>query len=124
VIRKFASWGVDFLKLDFMTPGSPDAGEELPDDNSGAAVAYHNAIKNVGMEMRLDISWKLDRTNPFWGIWKGTSDSLRVDQDINNSGQDIFVAYSTVLRTLDFYRGFINEQTAPERNGVPIMVCV
>jgi alpha-galactosidase len=114
--------GVDFIKLDFMTPGSPEAGEELPADDSGAAIAYHKAIENAGVRMRLDISWKLGRSEPFWGIWRGTSDSLRVDQDINNSGEDTFVAYSTVLRTLDFYRGFINEQTVPERNGLSIMV--
>ena len=42
--------------------------------------------------MRLDISRKLDRSDPYWGIWKSTSDSLRVHQDINNSGRDIFTA--------------------------------
>jgi alpha-galactosidase len=110
--------------MDFMTPGSPDANESLPANNSLAAIAYHNAIKNTGVKMRLDISWKLDRSDPYWQIWRGNADSLRVDQDVNNAGRDTLVEYQTVLRTLDFYRGFINEQTAMGRNGQGIMVCL
>lgn len=105
-----------------MTPGSPQAGESLPTDSSGAATAYHQAIQNTGVDMRLDISWKLDRSDPYWEIWQSSSDSLRVDQDINNSGEDTFVKWQTVLRTLEFYRQFIVEQLAASRQGKPIMV--
>jgi len=105
-----------------MTPGSPQAGEDLPTDSSGAATAYHQAIQNTGVDMRLDISWKLDRSDPYWGIWQNSSDSLRVDQDINNTGDDTFVKWQTVLRTLEFYRQFIVEQLVSSRQGEPIMV--
>ncbi|TVY56764.1 Alpha-galactosidase [Lachnellula suecica] len=93
--------GVDFIKLDYMTPGSPDYGETLSSNRSGAATAYHNATKNIRVSMRLDISWKLDRSDPYW--------------------QDTHVSYATVLRTLDFYRQFINEQTTAAPNGQAIM---
>lgn len=107
-----------------MTPGSPEPNESLPANNSGASIAYHNGIKSTGVKLRLDISWKLDRSDPYWQIWRGSADSLRVDQDINNAGHNTLVAYSTVLRTLDFYRGFINEQTVAARNERAIMVRV
>ncbi|TAQ90988.1 hypothetical protein B7494_g720 [Chlorociboria aeruginascens] len=122
VIQTFVSWGVDFIKLDYMRPGSPDAGEALPANSSGAAIAYHNAIKSSGSNIRLDISWKLNRTDPFWSIWQSSSDSLRVDQDINNSGQDTLSSWMTVLRSLDFYRQFINEQTVATRQGQAIQI--
>jgi alpha-galactosidase len=109
--------------MDYMTPGSPDHGDyALPANSSGAAIAFHKAIQNAGVNMRLDISWKLDRSDPYWGIWRSTSDSLRVDQDINNSGQDTFTAWQTVLRTIEFYRQFINEQTVSGRHGQGIMI--
>jgi alpha-galactosidase len=72
--------------------------------------------------MRLDISWKLNGTEPYWSIWKSTNDSLRVDQDLNNYGKDNFTTWWTVLRTINYYREFINENTVAERQGVPIMI--
>jgi alpha-galactosidase len=35
---------MDIIKMDFMTPGSSDAGETLPANNSLATVAQHEAI--------------------------------------------------------------------------------
>lgn len=124
VVKKFLGWGVDFIKLDYMTPGSPDSGETLSANTSGAAIAYHQAIKNNNAEgkMRLDISWKLDRSDPYWGIWQSSADTLRVDQDTNNAGKDSLVSWTSVLRTLDYYRQFINEQTAQGRQGKAIMI--
>ena len=122
VIKKFLGWGVDFIKLDYMTPGSPDSGATLSANTSGAAIAYHQAIKNNNAEgkIRLDISWKLDRTGPYWGIWQSTSDTLRLDQDVNNLGQDTLTPWSSVLRTIDYYRQYINEQLS--RQGQAIMI--
>lgn len=115
--------GVDFIKMDYMTPGSPDNGNDgMPQNSTGAAVAYHKAIQKLGVKMRLHISWKLDRSDPYWQIWQSTSDALRIDQDINNNKKDTLTAWSTVLRTIDYYRQFINEQTVPARQGKPIMI--
>lgn len=116
--------GVDFIKLDFMTPGSPSAGETLPANNTLAAVAYHNAIQQSGRKMRLDLSWKLDRANiNDWHIWQNNADSLRTDQDINNSGQSTLVSFATVQRAIENYRIFINQQEEDStRQGKPIMI--
>ena len=116
--------GVDFIKLDYVTPGSPDGGPPNV-NNSGGVAAYHKAIENNQAQgkMRLDISWKLDRSDPYWGIWQSSADSLRIDQDTNN-GQDAksLTNWGSVLRTLDYYRQFINEQTQEARQGKPIMI--
>jgi alpha-galactosidase len=107
-----------------MTPGSPDAGETLPANNSLVAVAYHHAIQQCGRQMRLDLSWKLDRDNiNDWGIWQANADSLRTDQDINNSGESTLVSFATVQRAIENYRIFINQQEEdPGRQGKPIMI--
>lgn len=143
VVATFLSWGVDMLKLgkcieantrseasdtdariDYITPGSPDNGADMPPDNSGTVKAYHQAIMNNNAEgkLRLDISWKLDRSDPYWGYWQSSADSLRLDQDINNSGSSSLVAWQTVLRTINYYREFINEQTQQSRQQKPIMI--
>jgi len=83
VVNQFARWGVDLIKLDFVTPGSPQGGC-LPYDSSESVVAYHKAIAQSGRKIRLDISWKLDRSLPFWKKWQNNADSLRTDQNVNN----------------------------------------
>ncbi|KAG2171935.1 hypothetical protein INT43_001411 [Umbelopsis isabellina] len=107
VVNLFAQWGVDLIKLDFVTPGSPDNGGNLPANNSGSVIAYHNAIKQASRPMRLDISWKLERNNTFYDIWKANADTMRTDQDINNSGNTTFVAWEKVQRAIDNYRQYI-----------------
>ncbi|KAL1964963.1 hypothetical protein VTN77DRAFT_6163 [Rasamsonia byssochlamydoides] len=124
VVNNLAAMGVDMIKLDYMTPGSPDAGETLPANNSLAAVAYHNAIQQSGRSIRLDLSWKLDRDEGNdWQIWRTHADALRLDQDINNSGQSTLVSFATVQRAIEQYRIFINQQEEdPTRQGIPIMI--
>jgi alpha-galactosidase len=112
------------IKLDFMTPGSPEAGESLPANNSLAAVAYHNAIQQSGRKIRLDLSWKLDRSSVAdFEIWRNNADSIRTDQDINNSNIGTFTAFGTVQRAIEQYRSFIKQQVEdPTRQNVPIMI--
>ncbi|KAI1806236.1 glycoside hydrolase family 27 protein [Daldinia bambusicola] len=107
VVNQFASWGVDFIKLDFITPGSPANGVNLPPDLSGEVIAYHRAIEQSGREMRLDISWKLDRSQQYFDIWEANADSMRTDQDINNGGASTFVSWEVVQRAIDNYRQYI-----------------
>ena len=60
---------VNMIKLDYVTPGSPDNGVNLLKDNSGIVVCYHNAIAQQRRPIRLNISWKLSRDQPFYTIW-------------------------------------------------------
>lgn len=90
-----------------MTPGSPDNGAHLVANNSGSVIAYHNAITQSGRQMRLDISWKLERNKTYYDIWRANADSMRTDQDINNSGADNFTMWQTVQRAIDNYRQYI-----------------
>jgi alpha-galactosidase len=55
----------------------------------------------------LDISWKLDRTQEFFDIWNSNADSMRTDQDLNNSGSTTLVSWGTVQRAIDNYRQWI-----------------
>ncbi|KAJ3968403.1 glycoside hydrolase superfamily [Lentinula raphanica] len=116
VVALFAEWGVDFIKLDFITPGSPDNGVSLPANESQAVVNYHNAIEKSGRQMRLDISWKLARDPSDFDIWESNADSFRTDQDINNSGadSDSFTAWATVQRAIDNYRQYIVLHTSQD----------
>ncbi|KAK5633508.1 hypothetical protein RRF57_009222 [Xylaria bambusicola] len=104
--------GIDFIKLDFITPGSPANGVNLPPDLSGEVIAYHRAIAQSGRQMRLDISWKLDRSEQFFDIWETNADSMRTDQDINNGGAATFVSWGTVQRAIDNYRQYITTVSA------------
>ncbi|KAI1324471.1 glycoside hydrolase [Xylariaceae sp. FL0255] len=112
VVDQFASWGVDFIKLDFITPGSPSNGVNLPPDLSGEVIAYHQAIAQSGRQMRLDISWKLDRTEEYFDIWEANADSMRTDQDINNGGASTFLSWDTVQRAIENYRQYITTVSA------------
>jgi len=58
------------IKLDYVTPGSPDSGQPLDADGSNIVVCYHRAIQQSGRQMRLDISWKLDLDEPYYTLWK------------------------------------------------------
>ncbi|KAH8817368.1 glycoside hydrolase family 27 protein [Xylogone sp. PMI_703] len=123
VVNNFAEIGVDMIKMDFLTPGSPAAGEDLPANNSLAAVFYHRAIQQASRPMRLDLSWKLERDNADFQIWRTNSDSIRTDQDINNDHTGTFVSFEVVQRAIENYRIFINQQVEdPTRQNIPIMV--
>ncbi|KIY72445.1 glycoside hydrolase family 27 protein [Cylindrobasidium torrendii FP15055 ss-10] len=114
VVQQFADWGVDYIKMDYVTPGSPDNGANLPEDETNDVMAYHRAIVKSGRAIRLAISWKLERDERDYGIWASNADAFRTDQDINNSGVDTFVAWSTVQRAIDNYRQYISAHTGAD----------
>ena len=119
LIELWSSWGVDMIKLDFVTPGSPSNGANLMCNNSGAVEAYHNAIAKSGSQIRLDLSWKLCRNETYLPIWSSFAESMRTDQDIDNYGEDTFVAWQEVQRAIDNYRQYISLQ---KQRGVPITI--
>ncbi|KAF5334114.1 hypothetical protein D9758_016075 [Tetrapyrgos nigripes] len=119
VVEQFARWGVDFIKLDFVTPGSPML---LPKNSSGSVIAYHRAISKLSKlpnsnsrpnrpnhPIRLAISWKLARDPTHFSIWSSHADSFRTDQDINNAGAESarFTRWEVVQRAMNEYRGYV-----------------
>lgn len=113
VISNVYHRGVDLIKLDYITPGSCNTNASYPAcdlpgfpiDSSGTVEAYHTAIKNSGRPIRLDISWKLERNDTYYDIWRANADTMRMDQDINEgSGSAIFVKWATVQRAINNYR--------------------
>ncbi|KAH8880182.1 glycoside hydrolase [Thozetella sp. PMI_491] len=125
VVRLFNSFGVDFIKLDYITPGSDlnpsSSGDPKPANDSPAVVAFHNAIMKINPNIRLDISWGLDRDQPFWTTWRSNADTLRLDRDINFGKNP--VSWGPIQRTLEQYREFINQQVLDStRQGLPIMI--
>ena len=119
VVELWASWGVDMIKLDYITPGSPQNGANLVCDNSDAVRAYNKAIEKSGRKMRLDISWKLCRNETWLPTWSSLAESFRTDQDADNYGTETLLAWSVGQRAIDNYRQYIGLQA--QRN-VPITV--
>lgn len=110
VVEQWAEWGVDMIKLDYLTPGSPQNGANLVCDNSQAAKMYKNAIKKSGRQMRLDLSWKLCRNDTWLPVWSDLAESMRTDQDLDNYGTNTLVAWSVGQRAIDNYRQYIGLQ--------------
>jgi alpha-galactosidase len=119
VVEQWASWGVDMIKLDFVTPGSPQNGANLVCDNSPSVKMYQNAIKNSGRQMRLDLSWKLCRNETWLPVWSELAESMRTDQDLDNYGTNTLMAWSVGQRAIDNYRQYIGLQG---QRGVPITI--
>jgi alpha-galactosidase len=117
LIALWASWGVDMIKLDFVTPGSPQNGANLVCNNSAAVEAYHNAIASSGRQIRLDLSWKLCRNETYLPVWSSLAESIRTDQDIDNYETNTFVAWQVVQRAIENYRQYILLQ---KQRNVPI----
>ncbi|MEU7969691.1 fibronectin type III domain-containing protein [Streptomyces sp. NPDC049097] len=78
VADELADWGVDFLKIDGVGPGSnqgDDAHDNVPDIK-----AWHTALQKTGRPIQFVLSWSLshDRAN----VWKANSNGWRVDTDV------------------------------------------
>ncbi|KAM0332603.1 hypothetical protein ACHAQA_002887 [Verticillium albo-atrum] len=110
--KLFASWGVDYIKLDYITPGSNENGVDLPPDQSPEVVLWQNAIKKTGRNITLSISWNLDKTKEYFDVWRANADSVRVDQDIQTYSYTPFTKWDTVVRTLKKYHEWINAAVA------------
>jgi len=84
IVNEFASWGVDYLKLDGVSPGSDVSFPTF--DQRGDVQAFHTAIQQCGRPMFMTISWHISPT--YASFWKTNSDACRIDDDIEayNSG--------------------------------------
>ncbi|MDX6331506.1 MAG: hypothetical protein QOI83_3889 [Streptomycetaceae bacterium] len=73
-----AGWGVDFLKLDGVGPGSFQGGANH--DNTQDVAAWSTALKQTGRPIQFVISWSLSHTKA--DVWKQNSNGWRVDTDV------------------------------------------
>ncbi|VVJ19377.1 Alpha-galactosidase (EC [Amycolatopsis camponoti] len=78
VAQLLAGWGVDFLKLDGVGPGSFKGGENYT--NTTDVEAWHRAIAKTGRPMEFVISWALSHRQA--DVWKANTNGWRVDTDV------------------------------------------
>jgi alpha-galactosidase len=83
VVALFASWGVDFIKLDGVTPGSYS--DDLSIDNRGDVEAWSKAIAASGRPIWLTVSWALD--SDYLSTWQEFSNARRIEDDIECEGR-------------------------------------
>ena len=82
VVALFASWGIDFIKLDGVTPGSDSY--DLSIDNRSDVEAWSKAIAASGRPIWLTISWALDQD--YLSVWQQYANARRIDQDVECEG--------------------------------------
>jgi len=78
VVALFASWGVDLIKLDGVTPGSYS--DDLSIDNRDDVAAWSKAISRSGRPIWLTVSWAVDKD--YQDVWQAYSNARRIDDDV------------------------------------------
>jgi hypothetical protein len=78
VVALFASWGVDFIKLDGVTPGSYS--DDLSIDNRDDVKAWSTAIAKSGRPIWLTVSWAVDKD--YKDVWTTYANGRRIDDDV------------------------------------------
>ncbi|MFJ8961684.1 alpha-galactosidase D [Lentzea sp. NPDC102401] len=78
IAQVLAGWGVDFLKLDGVGPGSFRGGERY--DNTTDVKAWNSALKSTGRPIEFLISWALSHRHA--DVWKANTNGWRVDTDV------------------------------------------
>ncbi len=76
IVDRFASWKVDFVKLDFVGPG----GGNLPADNREDIHQWHEAILRSGRPIWLELSNYLSVDQA--AFWRANANGWRIDDDI------------------------------------------
>jgi len=82
VVALFASWGIDLIKLDGVTPGSDSY--DLSIDNRQDVAAWSKAIAASGRPIWLTVSWALDQD--YLSVWQEYANARRIDQDVECEG--------------------------------------
>ena len=82
VVDLFASWGIDLIKLDAVTPGSYS--NDLSIDNRADVKAWSQAIAQSGRRIWLTVSWQLDQD--YLDVWQQYSNARRIDDDVECEG--------------------------------------
>ncbi|WP_213804654.1 CBM35 domain-containing protein [Granulicella sp. dw_53] len=82
VVNLFASWGIDFIKLDAVTPGSYR--DDTSIDNRPDVAAWAKAIAQNGRPMWFTISWALDQD--YLSTWQTYANARRIEGDVECEG--------------------------------------
>ena len=80
IANQFASWGVDFLKLDGITPTTFRNIGPSATDGRGDVKAWSQALIQTGRPIWLTISWSI--RHDFASYWKQYANGIRVDTDV------------------------------------------
>jgi len=83
VVALFASWGVDFIKLDGVTPGSYSDGLSI--DNRDDVAAWSKAIALSGRPIWLTISWAIDQD--YLSDFQPYQNARRIEDDVECEGR-------------------------------------
>lgn len=78
IAKVFADWGVDFVKIDGVGPGSFKGGPNY--DNRADIEAWSKAIAKTGRPMTFLVSWAI--SHRYADDWKQWSNGVRVDTDV------------------------------------------
>ena len=82
VIDLYASWGIDFIKLDAVTPGSYN--DNLNINNIPDVQAMSKAIAQSGRPIWFTLSWALDED--YISDWQQNSNARRIEGDVECEG--------------------------------------
>jgi len=88
-----ASWGVDYIKMDFVGPG----GGNVKADNREDLRQWHAALKKNGRPIWVELSNYLSLENV--AVWQATSNGWRIENDIeayNRTGPTKLTTWSKV----------------------------
>jgi hypothetical protein len=81
IAKTFASWGVDFIKMDGVGPGSWKGAPDDPNHNNTEDVeSWWRAVQNAGRPMQYTLSWSL--SHRYADTWKANSNGWRIDTDV------------------------------------------
>jgi hypothetical protein len=81
IANLFASWGVDFIKMDGVGPGSWKGAPDDPNhNNTEDSEAWWRAVQNAGRPMMYTLSWSL--SHRYADVWKQNSNGWRIDTDV------------------------------------------
>lgn len=83
VVALFASWGVDLIKLDGVTPGSYN--DNLSINNLPDVAAWSKAIASSERPIWLTVSWALDAD--YLETWQQYSNARRIEDDVECEGR-------------------------------------
>jgi hypothetical protein len=80
IVALFASWGVDYIRLDGVAPGSAT----LSLDNEPDIMAWSKAISQSHRSIWLTISWAIDQD--YFDTWQQYTNARRISGDIECEG--------------------------------------